>query len=108
MESLNSASKKTPWGKIIIFALLILAIAHLALFYSKDESKVASCQAESECGAYEIFYFTGKGFVCVNDDEAKSSSIKSKVLMFKYASKNSVPQAPSGCECVNSLCEIKE
>lgn len=90
----------------IIFLIILLAIIGIAIFYfSGDESELGDCSLADECGKYNIFYITGQGYVCANDQAVGENTIKNKLLMFKYASKNAVANEPAECSCVESQCE---
>jgi len=98
--------KKISTANIIVFFILLVILGIIALFFFSDESKVGNCTTADDCGIYNIFYISGDGYVCASKGMAESSSFKSKVLMFKYASKKAIESEPKNCLCSSAQCEI--
>ena len=91
---------------ILIIFLVILGIA--IYYYSGNESELGKCSSADECGRYNVFYIQGQGYVCANDQLIGEGAIKTKLLMFKYASKKAIVDEPVGCQCVEEQCETNE
>ncbi len=100
--------RKVSLFNIIFLIILLTLIGISALYYSGDESKLNPCTLADECKRYNIFYITGQGYVCANEQIVGNSGIKEKILMFKYASKKAVTNEPAGCLCLENSCEIEE
>ena len=98
--------KKIPWGTIFILAILLILLGLFLAAYVQDESQLGVCEAEDECGRYNVFYIKGSGYVCASDAVMGQNSIKNRILMFKYASQKAIDAEPSGCSCVESQCEV--
>jgi len=106
-QKLESPQKRkvSAFSIIILIAfLIILGIA--AYYFFGDYSELGKCSTAGECGRYNIFYISGQGFVCANDEAAGKNNLKTKLLMFRYASKNAAAGEPAGCSCVESQCEV--
>ena len=92
----------------LIFLVILLALIGIAVYYYfGDESELGNCSLADECGRYNVFYIKGQGYVCANDQVVGEDTIKTKLLMFKYASKKAIINEPTGCSCVESQCEIE-
>ena len=92
----------------IIFLIILLAIIGITAYYfSGDESELGKCSLADECGRYNVFYIKGQGYVCANDQVVGENTIKTKLLMFKYASKKAIATEPEECSCIESQCEVK-
>src|SRR3989344_8554043 len=100
--------RKISIGNVIILIILLVIIGVAAYYYLGDESELGDCSLADECGRYNVFYVQGQGYVCANNQIVGESAIKTKLLMFKYASKKAVVGEPEGCSCVESQCEILE
>ncbi len=106
-DNTQTSKPKRKISKVNIAILVILLIL-LGLFisvYVQNESQLGECQSKNDCGRYNVFYIKGNGYVCANDQVVGEKSIKSKILMFKYASNKAVVNEPSGCSCVENQCE---
>ncbi|MBS3124583.1 hypothetical protein J4437_08215 [Candidatus Woesearchaeota archaeon] len=104
----NQKKRKVSAFNIIILVIL-LAIIGIAIFYFfGDESKLEACSLADECGRYNVFYISGQGYVCANDQAVGENTIKNKLLMFKYASKNAAANEPAECSCIENQCEAVE
>mgnify|MGYP001567959645 FL=1 len=90
---------------ILIIFLVILGIA--IYYYSGNESELGKCSSADECGRYNVFYIQGQGYVCANDQVVGENTIKTKLLMFKYASKKAIANEPAGCSCIENQCEVE-
>ena len=99
--------KKVSVFNIIILIILLIIIGIAIYFYSGDESELGKCSLADECGKYNVFYITGQGYVCANDQVVGEGAIKTKLLMFKYASKKAIIDEPAECFCVENRCEIQ-
>src|SRR3989338_126257 len=97
--------RKISAMNIIILIILLGLISVAVLYYLGDASKLGQCSSKEECGRYNVFYISGQGYVCANDQTAGESSIRTKILMFKYASKKATTNEPADCSCVESQCE---
>ena len=97
--------RKISAMNIIILIILLALIGVAVLYYLGDASKLGQCSSKEECGRYNVFYISGQGYVCANDQTAGESSIRTKILMFKYASKKATTNEPTDCSCVESQCE---
>ncbi len=100
--------RKVSLFNIIILIMLLIIIGIAIYYYSGNESALGNCSLADECGRYNIFYITGQGYVCANNEVVEEGKIKTKLLMFKYASKKAVTNEPAGCLCLENSCEIEE
>ena len=98
--------RKISAMNIIILIILLALIGVAVLYYLGDASKLGQCSSKEECGRYNVFYISGQGYVCANDQTAGESSIRTKILMFKYASKKATTNEPADCSCVENRCEV--
>ena len=109
VEEIESNEKrKFPIFSVLFLIILVGGLLTIGVLLLKDENQIAQCDTENDCGRYNVNYLKGKGYICANDAIVADSSAKVKTMMFKYASRNAVEDEPSGCSCVNNLCEIKE
>jgi len=102
----KSERKKVSAMNIIILIILLALIGVAVLYYIGDASKLGQCSSKDDCGRYNVFYISGQGYVCANDQTAGESSIRTKILMFKYASKKATTNEPADCSCVENRCEV--
>jgi len=98
--------RKISIGNIIILIILLVIIGVAAYYYLGDESKLGNCSLADECGKYNVNYISGQGYVCANEQVVGENTIKTKLLMFKYASKKAIVNEPTECSCVESQCEL--
>lgn len=98
--------KKISVGNIIILVVLLIVVGVIVSYLFQDESTLGQCDESSDCGRYNVFYIKGQGYVCANDQSIADTSIKTKMLLFKYASKKAIKDAPSGCLCSANRCEV--
>mgnify|MGYP001592967070 FL=1 len=96
---------KISIGSVIILIILLVLIGVAVYYFLGDESKLGNCSLADECGRYNVFYIQGQGYVCANDQVVGENTIKTKLLMFKYASKKAIITEPAECSCVESQCE---
>ncbi|MDP2673099.1 MAG: hypothetical protein Q8O84_04775 [Nanoarchaeota archaeon] len=99
--------KKISIGNVIILIILLAILGVAAYYFLGDESELGNCSLADECGRYNVFYIKGQGYVCANDAVVGEDTIKTKLLMFKYASKKAIVDEPAGCSCVEEQCEIE-
>ncbi|MEK6844756.1 MAG: hypothetical protein AABX44_00715 [Nanoarchaeota archaeon] len=97
--------RKIPVGSVIILIILLVIIGVAVYYFLGDESELGNCSLADECGRYNVFYIQGQGYVCANDQVVGENTIKTKLLMFKYASKKAIITEPAECSCVESQCE---
>ena len=97
---------KVSIGGVIILIILLAIMGIAVYYYSGDESKLGNCSLADDCGKYNVFYIQGQGYVCANNQVVGENTIKTKLLMFKYASKKAVATEPAGCSCIENQCEI--
>ena len=91
----------------IIILIILLALIGMAVYYFLgDESELGKCSLADECGRYNVFYIKGQGYVCANNEVVGEGTIKTKLLMFKYASKKAITNEPVDCSCVENQCEV--
>ena len=98
--------RKISIVNVIILIILLAIIGVAAYYYLEDESELGNCSLADECGKYNVFYIQGQGYVCANDQTVGEDTIKTKLLMFKYASKKAIVDEPVECSCVESRCEV--
>ncbi len=98
--------KKVSIGTIIIFVILLIILGVVGSYFLSDETQLGDCEDSEDCRIYNVFYIKGEGYVCVNDLKATDTSVKTKVLMLKYAGKNAVESEPAGCLCTAGKCEV--
>ncbi|MFB6246632.1 MAG: hypothetical protein ABEI74_03515 [Candidatus Pacearchaeota archaeon] len=103
----NKKRKVSIVNVIVLILLLILGIIFFTYFLS-DSKQIGKCQTQDQCGRYNVFYFKGDGYICANNEKMNQSSLKERVLTFKYASSYAVEKEPSGCSCTQSRCQIEE
>ncbi len=101
----ESKKRKVSVLNIIILAVLLIIIGVAGYYFLGDESELGNCSSADECGKYNVFYITGQGYVCANDKIVGEGAIKTKLLMFKYASKKAILDEPAECSCIESQCE---
>lgn len=106
MEEEIRPQKKKFRFDLIVLIILIVASIFVASYFLRDSSVVGQCDSDKDCGAYNVFYMKGSGYVCTNSIAVHDNSIKTRVLLFKYASKKAVQEKPTGCSCINNQCEI--
>ena len=99
--------RKISIGNVIILIILLAIIGVAGYYYFGNESELGNCSLADECGRYNVFYIKGQGYVCANDQVVGENTIKTKLLMFKYASKKAITNEPAGCSCIESQCEIE-
>ena len=99
--------RKISAGNVIILIILLAILGVATYYFLGDESELGNCSLADECGKYNVFYIQGQGYVCANDQVVGENTIKTKLLMFKYASKKAITNEPTGCACVESQCEIE-
>lgn len=104
-EETKPVKKKFRFDLIVLIILLIAAV-FVASYFFKDSSAVGKCNSDKDCGAYNVFYMKGSGYVCANSVSAQDNSIKTRVLLFRYASKKAVQEEPTGCSCIQNQCEM--
>lgn len=107
-EQEQPKKRKISIGSIVILIILLVIIGVAAYYFLGDESKLGNCTLADECGKYNVFYISGQGYVCANDQVVGENTIKTKLLMFKYASKKAIANESAGCSCVESQCESSE
>lgn len=105
-DDIQPGKRKISKLNIIILVILLIALGVLIAYFLKDESVLGNCESSEDCGRYNVLYIKGEGYVCANNLEAGDSSIKTKVLMLKYACKKAVKNEPSDCSCTQNQCEI--
>ncbi len=103
----NQKKRKISIGNIILLIILLAIIGMGAYYFSGDESELGTCSLADECGRYNVFYIKGQGYVCANDQVVGENTFKTKLLMFKYASKKAIADEPAGCSCIENQCEIE-
>lgn len=104
-DNLKDKKKKFIRFDVIILIILIVAAGIIVSYFIRDSSVVGQCNTNDDCGAYNVFYMKGTGYVCANKIIVQDSSIKTRVLMFKYASKKATPEQPTACSCIQNQCE---
>ncbi|MBI2004362.1 hypothetical protein HYS72_02765 [Candidatus Pacearchaeota archaeon] len=97
--------RKISMGNIIILIILLAIIGVAVYYYLGNESELGNCSSANECGRYNVFYISGEGYVCANDQTVGEGTIKTKLLMFKYASKKATTNEPADCSCIENQCE---
>ena len=97
--------KKISFGSILIFIILLLIFGVIISYFFTDESPLGKCNTIEDCSKYSVFYIKGNGYVCANNQLAVDDSLKTKAMMFKYASKNNVKYEPDYCMCVENICK---
>lgn len=97
--------RKVSIFNIILLIAFLVVIGVAVYYYSGDEYQLGDCSLDEECGKYDIFYVTGQGYVCANDEVVGENAIKNKLLMFKYASRRATVDEPIECACIESQCE---
>ena len=97
--------RKVSRANIFVLVILLIILGIIALYFLSNESKIANCEIADDCGIYNVFYINGNGYLCANNDMAKSNSFKLRVLMFKYANKKALDSEPLNCLCSSNKCE---
>ena len=107
MEDENNLPKKKKFIRLDTIILLILIIVALiiASYFLKSTKPIGNCESSEDCGMYNVFYMKGEGYVCANKAISQDGSIKTRVLMFRYASKNANSEKPNGCSCIENQCK---
>jgi len=104
----KSERKKISWPNIVVLVILLILLGIVGSYFLSDESKVGLCEQASDCGQYNVFYIKGEGYLCANNNVVEGGSIKTKVLMFKYATKKAIGSVPESCSCVQNTCEVNQ
>lgn len=108
LQTIEKPNKRKVSLFNIIFLIILLIIIGIAIYYSSgNESELGKCSSADECGKYDVFYITGQGYVCANNEVVGEGAIKTKLLMFKYASKKAVVGEPTECSCIENQCNVK-
>ena len=105
---IEQPQRKVSIVNIIILIILLIILGIAGIYLLKDPSELGKCSSADECGRYNVFYIKGQGYVCANDQLIGEGAIKTKLLMFKYASKKAIVDEPVGCQCVEEQCETNE
>lgn len=106
-EQEQPEKRKVSVSNIILLIILLAILGIATSYFLGDESELGKCSLANECGKYNVFYIKGQGYVCGNDQVIGEGGIKTKLLMFKYASKKAVTNEPTGCSCIESRCEFE-
>ena len=107
-QNQEQKKRKISVGNIIVLIILLAILGVTAYYFLGDESELENCSLADECGKYNVFYIQGQGYVCANNQVVGEDTIKTKLLMFKYASKKAITTEPAGCSCIESKCEVSE
>lgn len=106
-KKVSSKKKKVSVVNIVILvALLALGLLFL-IYFLGDDGKVGQCETKDQCGRYNVFYFKGDGYVCANNNEMNETSLKDRVLLFKYSSSYASKEKPTGCSCTENRCQME-
>jgi len=107
-QNQEQKKRKISVGNIIVLIILLAILGVTAYYFLGDESELENCSIADECGKYNVFYIQGQGYVCANNQVVGEDTIKTKLLLFKYASKKAITTEPAGCSCLESRCETSE
>ena len=107
LEIENRERKNVPIGGIILLVVLLIFLGFITFYFFADYSELGECAQTDDCAGYNVFYIKGEGYICGNSQIIEDSSIKTKILMFRYASKNAVEEMPEGCPCIQNKCEVE-
>ena len=107
-SEIEQPKKKVSIANMIFLIILLIILGIAAYYFFGNPSELGECSLADECGRYNVFYIKGQGYVCANNEVVGEGTIKTKLLMFKYASKKAIINEPAGCQCVEEQCEANE
>ncbi|MEK6817478.1 MAG: hypothetical protein AABX80_01625 [Nanoarchaeota archaeon] len=106
LPEIEQPKRKVSIANMIFLIILLIILGIAAYYFFGNTSELGECSLADECGRYNVFYINGQGYVCANNEIVGEGAIKTKLLMFRYASKKAIVDEPEGCSCVENQCEV--